>query len=126
MRNEIRDCYVLDTFKEREERGPEKDKSQLSNWKRVYMEAFIESEGFNRADVMRINPFVKDLTNNQYPLVYIGETGDLSERFDSHHKMPCIRQNGATQIGVHRTNSKQAAQNIEEDVLGRYNPPCNG
>ena len=70
--------------------------------------------------------FVKDLTNNQYPLVYIGETGDLSERFDSHHKMPCIRQNGATQIGVHRTNSKQAAQNIEEDVLGRYSPPCNG
>ena len=70
--------------------------------------------------------FVKDLTNDQYPLIYIGETGDLSERFDSHHKMLCIRSNGATQVGVHRTNSKQAAQNIEGDVLGNYNTFCNG
>ena len=70
--------------------------------------------------------FVKDLTNNQYPLVYIGETGDLSERFDSHHKMPCIKTNGATQIGVHRTVSKQAAKNIEDDILAIYSPPCNG
>ena len=69
--------------------------------------------------------FVKNLANGGYPLVYIGETGDLSERFDSHHKMPCIRERGATQIGIHRTSTKQAAKGIEDDLLGNYRTPCN-
>ena len=51
VRNDVRDGYVLDTVKEREERGPKKDTSRLSNWKRVYMEAVIESEEVNRVDV---------------------------------------------------------------------------
>ena len=35
--------------------------------------------------------------------IYIGETEDISERFDNHHKMDCIRRNGATHICVHKS-----------------------
>lgn len=33
--------------------------------------------------------------------VYVGQTKDLSERFDDHHKMPCIKRNGANSICIH-------------------------
>ena len=59
--------------------------------------------------------------------IYIGETGDLSDRFENHHKLPCIRSEGATHIciyvtGMERLDNRQA---VESDLLGRYNPPCN-
>ena len=70
--------------------------------------------------------FTRKAVQDEYPLVYIGETGDLSERFDNHHKARCIQRNGATLIGVHRTRSKAEAQRVEWDVLRYYtNVPCN-
>ena len=58
--------------------------------------------------------------------VYIGETGDLSERFDSHHKAGCISRNGATHIHVHRNDGGVTARRSEEaDLVRRWNPPCN-
>ena len=59
--------------------------------------------------------------------IYIGETSDLSQRFDNHHAMPCIKRNGATHIHVHENNSGVAARRAEEsDLIRRWNPPCNG
>ena len=53
--------------------------------------------------------------------------GPLSERFDSHHKMPCIRLQGATHIHVHQNDDGVAARRLEErDLVDRWNPPCNG
>ena len=66
-----------------------------------------------------------EATKTGYSLVYIGETGDLSERFDSHHKGRCIKRHGATWKGVYRTASKAQAQRVEGDLLRRYSPPCN-
>ena len=71
--------------------------------------------------------FAREVSPDRYPPIYIGETEDLSERFDSHHKMPCIRREGATHIHVHQNNSGQAARRVEErDLVARWNPPCNG
>ena len=61
----------------------------------------------------------------EYSLVYIGHTGDLSERFDDHHKEECIEDHGATMIGIHRTSSKAHAQRVEADLLRSYSPVCN-
>ena len=69
--------------------------------------------------------FIKKPTKTGHPIVYIGETGDLSERFDSHHKAQCIERNGATMIGIHRTSSKAHAQRVEADLLRFYSPVCN-
>ena len=67
------------------------------------------------------------LENGRYSAIYAGETSDLSERFDDHHAMPCIKRRGATHISyrVHY-GGKDARQMEEKDIRARYNPPCNG
>ncbi len=70
--------------------------------------------------------FAKEIEPGRWRAVYIGETADLSERFDNHHKMPCIVRNGATHIHAH-TNSDQNARLAEEmDLINNYRPVCNG
>ena len=71
--------------------------------------------------------FAKETSAGRYRPIYIGETEDLSERFDNHHKMPCIRLQEATHIHVHRNNGGVAARRLEErDLVDKWNPPCNG
>ena len=71
--------------------------------------------------------FAKKTIQNKYSPIYIGETGDLSERFDDHHKMPCIKKNGATHITVHASStSVTLRRNEEKDLINNYDPICNG
>ncbi len=58
--------------------------------------------------------------------IYIGETGDISERFDNHHKMPCIERNGATHICVHKSGDDGDVRRKEEsNLVAKYKPVCN-
>ncbi len=58
--------------------------------------------------------------------IYIGETGDLSDRFDNHHRMPCIKREGATHICAHKSSDNESIRKAEEDdVIANYNPICN-
>ncbi len=71
--------------------------------------------------------FGKATSANKWRAIYVGETSDLSERFDSHHKMPCIKRNGATHIMVHVNNGGEQARRSEEaDLLANRSPACNG
>ena len=45
--------------------------------------------------------FAEKMRSGKFRAIYIGETGDMSERFDNHHKMPCITKQGATHITTH-------------------------
>src|SRR4051812_18885693 len=58
--------------------------------------------------------------------VYVGETGDLSERFDGHHKAEEIRRHSADRIGVLVESNPQRRLQIEADILAAYQWPCNG
>lgn len=58
--------------------------------------------------------------------IYIGQTGDLSERFDAHHKASCLDRYGKTHIGVHLESSEARRLAIESDLIANYQPPCNG
>lgn len=70
--------------------------------------------------------FAKE-TPNTWVAVYVGETSDLSERFDNHHAMPCIKRNGATHIHVHTTpGGAQRRRDEEADLITQWNPTCNG
>ena len=70
--------------------------------------------------------FAKETTPNRYAPIYIGETCDLSTRFDNHHKMPCINRNGATHIHVHLSNANADVRRMEEDdLIKKWSPPCN-
>ena len=63
---------------------------------------------------------------NYFTPIYIGETEDISERFDSHHKMPCIQRNGATHLCTHKSDADKKVRCAEEsDLINNYNPTCN-
>ena len=71
--------------------------------------------------------FAKETEPNRWSPIYVGETGDLSERFDNHHKMACIKLNGATHIHVHTSSSDVKVRRAEEtDLINKWNPKCNG
>jgi len=88
-------------------------------WIYVMGTTFNDKEGANYI-------FAKETTKGSYKPIYIGETGDLSERFDNHHKMPCIRRNGATHIHVHLNTSQTNRSAEETDLIQKWNPICNG
>lgn len=61
-----------------------------------------------------------------HDLIYLGETSDLSLRFNQHHKEKCIISQGANCIGVFSTSVADYERiKMEEDVLGAYDFPCN-
>lgn len=58
--------------------------------------------------------------------IYIGQTGDLSERFDNHHKEICFQKHGANCKSIHAEASEEKRLEIEEDLINALRPPCNG
>jgi len=71
--------------------------------------------------------FAKKTIENTFTPIYIGETEDLSERFDNHHKMPCIKRNLASHITVHKSSPSAATRKAEEqDLIDNYDKVCNG
>ena len=85
------------------------------------------------AEIPAVYVFAKSIKSSKRPgeyvwgAIYFGETGDLSDRFDSHHKMPCIRRNGATHIGIYTVSvySEDERRAIEGDILTANPTPCN-
>jgi hypothetical protein len=71
--------------------------------------------------------FAKETRPGTHTPIYAGETSDLSERFDNHHKMLCIKRNGATHIHVHKSDISASTRRAEEaDIIRKWNPTCNG
>ena len=67
----------------------------------------------------------QEVKKYQYRILYVGETGDLSTRFDDHHKADCFAQNKANCICVHRDDDQVYRLFIENDLTKLWNPPCN-
>jgi len=58
--------------------------------------------------------------------IYIGQTSDLSERFDDHHKAQCFEDHDANAISIHQEANESTRLTIEEDLIDALNPTCNG
>jgi len=58
--------------------------------------------------------------------IYVGETADLSERFNNHHKQDCFNRYNANCICIYLESSEIKRFEIEQDLIDNYNPPCNG
>lgn len=67
----------------------------------------------------------KEYSSSNYTILYIGETGDLSDRFGNHHKQDCFDINRKSHIGILVEDSESKRLNIEADLLRKYNPVCN-
>lgn len=70
--------------------------------------------------------FSKETRPGYWTPIYIGQTADLSVRFDNHHKMPCIKSHGATHIHVHRNDLERDRLAEEADLLAKWGTTCNG
>jgi len=61
----------------------------------------------------------------KYSVIYVGQTENLDERFDDHHKQFCFNRNGRTHIGARLGSVKATRLTIEADLVARYSPSCN-
>lgn len=69
-------------------------------------------------------------TNGRWDALYVGETDDFNRRLNTewanHHRLDCIKRNGATNVCVIVVNGgKEARTAIETDLRNRLDPPCN-
>jgi hypothetical protein len=62
---------------------------------------------------------------SDYTILYVGQTGDLSEDFDNHPKKPCFDRNGKTHIAILPESFELNRQSIESDLIRSCNPVCN-
>ena len=60
-----------------------------------------------------------------HEIIYVGETGDLSTRFDDHHKADCFAQHNANCICTHGDEDEESRLAKEDDLIRQQNPPCN-
>lgn len=58
--------------------------------------------------------------------IYVGETGNLANRFDNHHKQNCFNENGVNCVCILGETNEDTRLKIEADLIDNYNPPCNG
>jgi GIY-YIG catalytic domain len=61
-----------------------------------------------------------------HDFIYVGETGDFSTRFDDHHKADCFTRHNATCICTLVNDDEDERLSIEDDLIKRHSPPCNG
>jgi len=70
--------------------------------------------------------FTRETKQDTYTPLYIGQTADLSERFDAHPKMSCAKLFGATHVHAHKSSAKAAERSAEEtDLIQKWHPICN-
>lgn len=59
-------------------------------------------------------------------VIYVGETGNLRERFADHKKGDCFFEQGVECIIFIEEDDKESRKKLEDDLIERYTPPCNG
>jgi hypothetical protein len=70
--------------------------------------------------------FSKKTSSGYWVPLYIGQTKNLDQRLENHEKEACAESNGATHIHVHiNTEDEKARLDEEQDLILRWQPPCN-
>ena len=67
-----------------------------------------------------------DKGTHTHHVIYVGVTGDLSVRFESHHKEECFIRHKANCICVYLEGDEDSRLSIEDDLIKYYDPDCNG
>lgn len=61
-----------------------------------------------------------------HQIIYIGETGDVSTRFEDHHKRDCFVQWYANCICIHLDDDAESRLKKEDDLVREQSPLCQG
>lgn len=57
--------------------------------------------------------------------IYIGQTSDMSDRFDNHHKATCFTRHDANCLSIHQEEDELERIRNEKDLIEAYDLPCN-
>ena len=57
--------------------------------------------------------------------IYVGQTGDLSDRPLNHHRKECFDSEGANCVCSYPENNIDTRLEIETDLREKYDSPCN-
>ena len=70
----------------------------------------------------------RTVANDQgsHKFLYVGESGELSDRIANHNEWPCVNRNDCNAICVHAEDDGGERLKIEKDLLDGNDPPCNG
>jgi len=85
---------------------------------------YARSTDFKAIGAVYVMSRVND--NGRYAIIYIGQTGDLSDRPLNHHKSACFDKHKADKVLVHAESKESTRLNIETDLVRAYDPTCNG
>jgi len=69
--------------------------------------------------------YQNDAGNYSHHVIYVGQTDDLSTRFNNHHKADCFTSHNANCICTFRDNDEDSRLDREDDLVQHYSPPCN-
>lgn len=65
------------------------------------------------------------LTGHKHEVLYVGQTEDLSQPFDKHHKAVEFERYGANCICLHADESENSRVVKEQDLVTAMHPVCN-
>jgi len=96
--------------------------------KKYDFEVYSIDTAFNEvAAVYAVTKRYKNSSNEfKHTVIYIGQTDNLKERHDNHHKEECFKRNDANCICVHQDSNEKSRLAKEADLIAAYDPPCNG
>jgi hypothetical protein len=85
---------------------------------------YARSQKFNAIGAIYVMA-KKSQNANSYDLIYIGQTGDASERPFNHHRKDCFDKNRADHVFICSEGSEKRRFEIETDLIQNYNTQCN-
>ena len=68
---------------------------------------------------------VKPDDGGSHDEIYVGQTHDISERFDNHHKADCFTRYNANCVCIHQDDNENSRLAKENDLIQAYDLPCN-
>lgn len=89
--------------------------------------AYSADTPFNSVGVVYIltNRQKKEKRGHTYSVIYIGETGDLAKRLNSHYKTSCLSKYNKNSICILGEDNEKKRLEIASDLVRNYSPPCN-
>jgi hypothetical protein len=84
---------------------------------------YPRSEKFNSIGVIYV--MAKLTKTSSYSLIYVGETGNASQRPFNHHRKDCFDKHGADHVFIKSESNHQNRLDIETAIRQHYDPPCN-
>lgn len=94
---------------------------------RYAFEVYPIEANFN--DVGAVYAITRRYKNTQngfsHQIIYVGQTENLSARFDNHHKAGCFTRRNANCICTHLDDDEDSRLRKEDGLVKRHDPPCN-